>query len=214
MSKLSEYSKFDNLKEDDDSSDEAEQQPAAQPTEVAAPAPTGAVMRKNEQNGRFIFEYNGNPIYEWEQALEEVTIYIRPPKHIQKGNEIKIEIKPQHLKVGLVEGTTWFINEPTGGLVDVDESTWSLEDNDDADGINKLIVIYLTKAQKGAAWDAALQGQATSSQTLDPVAKEQVKKDLMLERFQQEHPGFDFRDATFNGAVPDARTFMGGVQYQ
>jgi hypothetical protein len=35
----------------------------------------------------------------------------------------------------------------------------------------------------------------------------------MLERFQEENPGFDFRDATFNGEVPNPRTFMGGVGY-
>jgi hypothetical protein len=34
----------------------------------------------------------------------------------------------------------------------------------------------------------------------------------MLERFQEEHPGFDFSDAEFNGQVPEARTFMGGVK--
>ena len=35
----------------------------------------------------------------------------------------------------------------------------------------------------------------------------------MLERFGEENPGFDFRGAEFNGNVPDARNFMGGVKY-
>ena len=35
----------------------------------------------------------------------------------------------------------------------------------------------------------------------------------MIERFQEEHPGFDFRSAEFNGQVPDLRAFMGGVKY-
>ena len=35
----------------------------------------------------------------------------------------------------------------------------------------------------------------------------------MIERFQEEHPGFDFRSAEFNGQVPDPRAFMGGVKY-
>lgn len=35
----------------------------------------------------------------------------------------------------------------------------------------------------------------------------------MLERFQEEHPGFDFSDADFNGKVPEAREFMGGIKY-
>jgi hypothetical protein len=34
---------------------------------------------------------------------------------------------------------------------------------------------------------------------------------MLLERFQEEHPGMDFRGAQVNGAVPDPRTFMGGL---
>jgi hypothetical protein len=29
-----------------------------------------------------------------------------------------------------------------------------------------------------------------------------LKKKMMLERFQEEHPGFDFSGADFNGNVP------------
>lgn len=36
----------------------------------------------------------------------------------------------------------------------------------------------------------------------------------MLERFQEENPGFDFSNAEFNGMVPDPQKFMGGVKYQ
>ena len=35
----------------------------------------------------------------------------------------------------------------------------------------------------------------------------------MLERFQEENPGFDFSGASFNGQVPDPKNFMGGVGY-
>lgn len=31
--------------------------------------------------------------------------------------------------------------------------------------------------------------------------------------FALQNPGFDFSGAEFNGQVPDARTFMGGVKY-
>lgn len=48
---------------------------------------------------------------------------------------------------------------------------------------------------------------------LDPLAQEEARKQMMLERFQQENPGFDFSNAEFNGAAPDPRTFMGGVKY-
>jgi hypothetical protein len=252
MSKLSDYSKFDHLNENDDESVEEEKQakpttPAAasndgshHPTQAPTQAPSqqqqqqqqqqhqktpqdqGAVMRKDERTGRFAFEYNGKKIYEWEQSLDDVTIYVDPPPFVTKGNQININIMPRRLQLGLHNqgnASQWFVNEATHGIVDVSESTWSLEDAD-GDGKNKVITIYLTKAHRGELWDAALQGNqnqataATTSSSLDPLAKEEVRKELMLERFQEENPGFDFRDAEFNGGVPDARTFMGGVKYE
>ena len=41
-----------------------------------------------------------------------------------------------------------------------------------------------------------------------------MKKAMILERFQQENPGFDFSGADFNGQVPDPKTFMGGMAYK
>ena len=43
---------------------------------------------------------------------------------------------------------------------------------------------------------------------LDALATEDVKRQMLLERFQAEHPGFDFSGAEVNGQVPDPRTFM------
>lgn len=70
------------------------------------------------------------------------------------------------------------------------------------------INVNLQKMYKGAAWDSALRGRGQ----LDPFSQEEVQRKLMLERFQEEHPGFDFSNAEFNGNVPDARTFMGGIK--
>ena len=92
---------------------------------------------------------------------------------------------------------------------------------DDEDGSGKVLCIYLTKANRGKLWDAALKGNAAlanravvgSAAAMNQFQKEQVKKELMLQRFQEENPGFDFRGADFNGSVPDAREFMGGVKY-
>jgi hypothetical protein len=49
---------------------------------------------------------------------------------------------------------------------------------------------------------------------VDPYTQSEVQKSLMLERFQEENPGFDFSGASFNGNVPDPKTFMGGVGYK
>lgn len=168
-------------------------------------------MRKNEKNGRFVFEFNGDPVYEWEQTLDDVTIYVKPPPFIQKGNQIKCEIGAKSIKLGLQGGTKWFIDEPSGGLIDVSESTWSLEE-DDLDSSHKVISIYLIKANRGSQWDTALMGNGAVT-ALDPAAQEEVRKEMMLERFQEENPGFDFRGAEFNGSVPDPRKFMGGINH-
>ena len=44
-------------------------------------------------------------------------------------------------------------------------------------------------------------------------AKQEVQKKILLERFQEENPTFDFSGAEFNGQIPDPRTFMGGLNY-
>lgn len=62
---------------------------------------------------------------------------------------------------------------------------------------------------KGQIWPSALAGRGQ----MDLITSEEVKKKLMLERFQEENPGFDFSNATFNGAVPDPQTFLGGVKH-
>lgn len=48
---------------------------------------------------------------------------------------------------------------------------------------------------------------------MNPMQQETTKQNMMLERFQEENPGFDFSNAAFSGAAPDPRTFMGGVKY-
>ncbi len=78
------------------------------------------------------------------------------------------------------------------------ESYWTLED--------ATLHITLQKLQPGEPWPSAMAGHA-----LDPLAAQQDQQRLLLERFQQEHPGFDFSGAQVNGQVPNPRTFMGGM---
>jgi hypothetical protein len=95
-----------------------------------------------------------------------------------------------------------------------------------------VITIYLQKVAKGMVWEAPLRGHSNASGNttncrdddssscnnngvLDPISLQEVQKSLLLERWQEENPGMDFRDATFNGgSVPDPRTYMGGIGYQ
>ena len=104
--------------------------------------------------------------------------------------------------MGLKDVPQPFIDEDTWGPVKVQESMWTMSDGE--------ININLQKMNKAEAWDAALRGRGAE---VDAITKEEVKKKMMLERFQEEHPGFDFSGASFNGDVPVARDFMGGVKH-
>eukprot|EP00747_Dinoflagellata_sp_TGD_P104889 gnl/TRDRNA2_/TRDRNA2_169382_c0_seq2.p1 gnl/TRDRNA2_/TRDRNA2_169382_c0~~gnl/TRDRNA2_/TRDRNA2_169382_c0_seq2.p1 ORF type:complete len:168 (+),score=50.37 gnl/TRDRNA2_/TRDRNA2_169382_c0_seq2:50-553(+) len=149
--------------------------------------------------GRQQFVYNGRTVYEWEQTLDECHIYIQPPEGVTK-HMLDIEIKPNHLKVGL-KGNPPFLNEDTCSLCELDASFWMIEDGE--------LHIQLQKARKAETWSSALKGHGQ----LDMFSEQEVNKKLMLERFQEEHPGFDFSNASFSGQAPSARNFMGGVKY-
>lgn len=51
------------------------------------PSDTGAPekMTKKNKSGRLEFQHEGRTIYEWEQSLEEVNIYITPPPNIPRS---------------------------------------------------------------------------------------------------------------------------------
>ena len=198
------YSRFDHIEDSDDEEElpvpveGVAQQPALIPT-IPSDQPPVQMTRKGKE-GRFKFEYQGRLIYEWDQSLEEVNIYVEPPPDVPR-NMFDIEISHTHLRVGL-KGTPPFIDEDTWGPVKSKESFWMLSDGE--------LNINLQKMNKAETWDAALKGRG--GQQIDAFTKEEVRKKMMLERFQEEHPGFDFSGADFNGNVPDAREFMGGVK--
>jgi hypothetical protein len=182
------YSRFDHIDTDDEeegtsinipqahtsstgSSSSSKPSADGDPSTVATPMHK---MAKKGKDGRLKFEHDGRTIYEWDQGLEEVNIYIEPPPGITR-QQLAIKIDPSHLIIGL-RGASPFIDEDLGGLVIPDESTWTFIDGE--------IQIILQKMRKAEAWECALQGQAGSK--IDPYTKEEVRKKLLLERFQEE----------------------------
>ena len=91
-----------------------------------------------------------------------------------------------------------FLCIPPGGALSAAASTWTLSDG--------RLELVLAKARRGEAWPSALAGHPP----LDAAAAAD-RRTLLLERFQAEHPGFDFRDAAISGDVPDAREYLGGM---
>ncbi|ESS28895.1 nuclear movement protein domain containing protein [Toxoplasma gondii GAB2-2007-GAL-DOM2] len=162
-----------------------------------------SLLKKAETSakGRRPFYDQGRLVYEWEQSLDEVHLYLKPPEGA-KAKDLDIKITPTTLTVGL-KGKPPLFSAPTESTVNVDPSVWMIEDGE--------LHILLVKMKKGEVWNAALKGHGGA---LDPFSQQEVQKKLMLERFQEENPGFDFSGATFSGNAPDPRTFMGGVSYK
>jgi hypothetical protein len=165
--------------------------------------------------GRIPFYHGKQLVYEWEQNLEEVLVYIKAPecilpkyreqvkKNLQPGQQmpkLDIKITPTHLSVGLI-GLPPYLSEDFTSKVKASESLWSLEDDE--------IIITLEKALKAETWLGVFKGH----EQINPFQKEEMQKKMLLERFQEEHGGFDFSDAEINGNVPDPKTFMGGIKY-
>ncbi|XP_062186085.1 uncharacterized protein LOC133889651 [Phragmites australis] len=147
---------------------------------------------------RHAFVHNGQKVFEWDQTLEEVNMYIELPK----GAPTKLfrcTIQAGHVEVG-IRGNPPYLNHDLTHPVKTDSSFWTIEDGE--------MHITLQKREKGKMWSSPIQGQGI----LDPYAADQEQKRLMLQRFQEENPGFDFSQAQFSGTCPDPRTFMGGIR--
>ncbi len=176
-SNMVDYRKFDKI---DVSDDEDDHRPndhidtTSSTPKVPSSSHPVKVMTKKGDEGRYKYEYQGRTIYEWEQSLEEVNIYINPPPGVPR-HLFDIEISHTHVRVG-IKGAPPFIDEDTGGPVKVAESMWTLTDG--------VVNINLQKMIKAEAWDCALRGRA--GEELDAFTKEEVKKKLMIERFQEE----------------------------
>mmetsp|Transcript_54091 Transcript_54091/g.89782 ORF Transcript_54091/g.89782 Transcript_54091/m.89782 type:complete len:157 (-) Transcript_54091:409-879(-) len=156
-------------------------------------------MEKIERK-RLAYTHQGRTIYEWEQSLEDVTVFITPPPGVT-AKMLDCKIEARRLTLGL-KGNPPFIDELFEETVNSSDSCWFFE--------NGELTIQLTKGSKGKTWPAVFQGHTK----VDPFTMSECNKSLMLERFQAENPGFDFSGASFNGQVPDPKTFMGGVGYK
>ena len=142
----------------------------------------------------------------------EVNMYIDAPPGVQ-ASQLLCNIRTDRLQIGLRGSDRYFIDEKTFSKVKTDDSSWYLDDSG-------VINIVLNKVYRGETWESPLLGRdgvdgdgggSAGGRAVDPATKVEIQKELMLERFQEENPGFDFRGATFNGSVPDPRDFMGGI---
>lgn len=149
-----------------------------------------------EKRHRFV--NNGQTVFEWDQTLDEINIYINLPPNVH-SKQFYCKIQSKHIELG-IKGNPPYLNHELTCPVKTDSSFWTLEDD--------VMHITLTKRDKGQTWASPIMGQGQ----LDPYVTDQEQKRLMLQRFQEENPGFDFSQAQFTGSCPDPRTFMGGIR--
>ncbi|XP_021816324.1 nudC domain-containing protein 2 [Prunus avium] len=147
---------------------------------------------------RHSFVHNGQKVFEWDQTLEEVNMYINLPPNVP-SKQFFCKIQSKHVEVG-IKGNPPYLNHDLTSPVKTDCSFWTLEDD--------IMHITLQKRDKGQTWASPIVGEGQ----LDPYSTDLEQKRLMLQRFQEENPGFDFSQAQFNGDCPDPRTFMGGIR--
>jgi len=141
-------------------------------------------------------------VYEWKQSLEEVNIWVKLPPGVPT-KQIGWKLTPTHIKLGLrldTDSPQYYFDEALGGTALPEESSMIIEDG--------VVEISIQKAEAGAAWPAALAAHAALNDAAD---EENIRKQILLERFQRENPNFDFSRAKFSGTAPDAREFMGGI---
>jgi len=131
--------------------------------------------------------------------MDEVRIFITTPPGV-KAAHLDIRITANHLRIGL-KGNPPFLDHDLFSTVIEEECTWTLDGSE--------LEITLQKMKKAETWGAALKGH----ESMNPLEQEEIKKKLTLERFQEEHPGFDFSGAEFSGSAPDPREFLGGIKY-
>ena len=124
---------------------------------------------------RLTYEYNGRKIYEWDQTLSDLNMYIDAPPGT-RAKHLDVKIGATQLTIGL-KGNPPFIDEPFTMSVNSSESTWTLEDG--------ILHLSLTKGSKGTTWESLLKGHTAN----DPWTQTEVQKSLMLERFQAEVRG-------------------------
>ncbi|KAJ0718877.1 putative CS domain, HSP20-like chaperone, NudC family [Helianthus annuus] len=147
---------------------------------------------------RHSFFHGSQKVFEWDQTLDEVNMYINLPTGVPT-KLFYCKILSKHVEVG-IKGNPPYMNHDLSSPVKTDSSFWTIEDD--------VLHITLQKRDKGQTWSSPIQGQGQ----LDPYAADLEQKRLMLQRFQEENPGFDFSQAQFSGNCPDPRTFMGGIR--
>lgn len=127
--------------------------------------------------------------YEWKQSRNEVFVRFQVASGT-RGRDIRVDTTLNSICAGPKTGAP-VLNGKLSSNIIADDTLWTLNDE-------SQVEIVLVKAKHHESWKSVLEGQ----DEVDPLTQEEMNKKMMLEKFQAEHPGFDFSGAEFTGQVP------------
>ena len=170
--------------------------------------------------------------YNFSQTLGAVDVYV-PLKDGIKSRDVEVKISPSSLTIGL-KGAAPVLQGKLHEKVKVDDSTWTLVDNE-------LVHVYLEKLYGMKWWSCVVAGEPEIDtqkvvpensklsdldgdvrQTVEkmmfdqrakasgmPTSDERKQADL-LEKFKQQHPDMDFSNAKVNFGGSESSGFNFG----
>lgn len=154
--------------------------------------------------------------FTWEQSLDEVDVRIPQPSHERLTRRsvphFAVCASVLHMRVVMAPGVTAVFDVPLARRADGSESFWTTDDD------GRTLHLVLAKAVVGEPWPAVFAACHNSNNSSDggsvPEEDEEgdvegARREMLLQRFQAEHPGFDFTDAQVAGSAPaDPVAFM------
>ncbi|XP_067129639.1 nudC domain-containing protein 3 [Centruroides vittatus] len=149
-----------------------------------------SIKEQSQENFQNLSEcYNGamRENYSWSQNLKEVDVKINVPDTIKSGKQVKVDIKPNSLKVCVYKNNNWetIVDGTLTFKINVEKSMWTLFKSEH-------IFINLEKVQE-TWWEALLEGEPKidiqkidNSQPFEELDQEaQAKIDELMYNQQQ-----------------------------
>jgi len=146
-----------------------------------------------------IDDATGKLLYEWDQTLDEVNVYVPIDVQLNTKTDLKVRITGKTMEIenakekeSAILPKLEFYRQTIA-----DETVWT------RDRVTGEMHVQLVKLKKAEPWEAVF---AEHCDERSANATERDRQRMMLSRFQQENPGFDFSDAEFEVGkeVPDA----------
>ncbi|GAA5871094.1 hypothetical protein JCM8547_005356 [Rhodosporidiobolus lusitaniae] len=155
--------------------------------------------------------------YRWRQTLTDLTLTVPVPPGT-RSKQLDVVIKKQYIKVG-VKGETPVIEGELPKEVRVDDSTWTLDDSREvtvslekvdqqswwAHVVTSAPKIDTTKIQPENSKLSDLDGETRAmvekmmfdnqQKQMGKPTSDELKKQEMLRKFQEQHPEMDFSKA-------------------